>query len=44
MNTADHARQAETDALRSDLRVCEHSPRPIARPPRNSNTRIGGQR
>jgi hypothetical protein len=44
MNTPNHARETETEALRGDLRACEDSPRPIAPPPRSSNTRIGGWR
>jgi hypothetical protein len=44
MNPTNHARETETEALGGDLRASEDSPRPIARPPRSSNTRIGGQR
>jgi hypothetical protein len=44
MNTPNHVCATEIDALRGDLRACEGSPRPIARPPRRSNTRIGGWR
>jgi hypothetical protein len=44
MNGPIEARTIQTDALTGDLRACEDSPRPIARPPRSSNTRIGGQR
>ena len=43
MNTANHAHASETDTLRGDLRAGELSPRPIAPPPRSSNTRIGGR-
>ena len=44
MNTPNHARAAETDALGGDLRASGDSPRPIARPDRSSNTRIAGRR
>jgi hypothetical protein len=44
MNGPNHARASETDALRGDLRASEDSPRPIARPPWCSDTRIGGRR
>ncbi len=44
MNPTNHARETETEVLGGDLRACEDSLRPIARPSRSSNTRIGGQR
>ena len=44
MNTPNHARATETDAQGGDLRASGDSPRPIARPDRSSNTRIGGRR
>jgi hypothetical protein len=44
MNATNHVRGSETEALRSDLRASEHSPRPIAQPHLSSNTQIGEQR
>ena len=44
MNRPNHARETETDAPRGDLRASGDLPRPIARPDRSSNTRIGGRR
>jgi hypothetical protein len=44
MNPTNHARETETDAFRADLRASNESPRPIAQPPRSSDTRIGGRR
>ena len=44
MNTPNHAPEAETEALRGDLRASGDSSRPIGSPDRSSDTRIGGRR
>jgi hypothetical protein len=44
MNTPNLPDRGETDALRGDLRACEHAPRPIHRPKTGQDATFGGGR
>lgn len=44
MNTPILAGERETEALRGDLRPCEHSPRPVHHPKTGANSWFGDGR